>query len=646
MPRYLILAQSDVTAGALGAWLELIGEAPLRLKDRDEDEDSRCIVWNEPTVGGEEKGVLAYEDLVRRIEIAAGVENGAIPLNQVVVLVDAIRPGDLNPLQEGCSWDGIVAMLILTFPEIRWVFGVAPPPVPIPDEKEKFPSTDHSLSSLLTHPRRDPLLDPTGLREWVRDKARDHDCDYLPKREHTAAAMDEEKAYAYFHGYTAYRFGYRSDVVSSWALAKHLFEPSKQEGTSSESPKAANGENSHRYRLLIEDMSLNFADRGAGIHLLQLASYLENVSAKQGRAHHLHKLDSASAQEDSQVRLLVTTGQGSARYSDALAENRRYLRDRKQRGRGQVIFKPAGGMFELWDEARLLKRSPSGRRKGDAEGFIWPPNKQPAQSEGETGSGHGAPGRMSLIADSLLRRAHAIQNTDTSVLEDIQGALLATDALELLGGRTPTLAAEALTQKHLLEVQAECHFSGAEFHFDMKPRLAELEIEAQAIADAFQRSEQENARLNILMRTENRLVKLLRDANQFDEEQFWMDKARHLYNTLWMREKPMRYALWPVIRYIEFLLGSFSRFVVVLALWILLFSWLYASAGHIGWSPGLQDAITSFFSIGGPIHQQDAMQGEFKIVPLYAWAICGASFLGFIHLGVFISHLYTVVSRK
>lgn len=639
MPRYLILAQSEVTAGALGAWLELIGEAPLKLKDRDEDEDSRCIVWNEPTVGGEEKGVLAYEDLVRRIEIAAGAENGAIPLNEVVVLVDAIRPGDLNPLQEGCSWDGIVAMLILTFPEIRWVFGVAPPPVPIPDEKEKFPSTDHSLSSLLTHPRRDPLLDPTGLREWVRDKARDPDCDYLPKREHTAAAMDEEKAYAYFHGYTAYRFGYRSDVVSSWALAKRLFRPSGEAASPDRSPTP------HGYRLLIEDMSLNFADRNARTHLLRLES---DPGTKQGRAYHLPKLDS-NAEESPQIRLLVTTGQGSARYSDALAENRRYLREKIRGGRGQVIFKPAGGMFELWDEARLLKRSPGGHREGDAEGFIWPPNKQPAQSEGKTGSGHGAPGRLSLIADSLLRRANAIQNADTSVLEDIQGALLATDALELLGGRTPTLAAEALTQKHLLEVQAECHFSGAEFHFDMKPRLAELEIEAQAIADAFQRSEQENARLNILMRTENRLVKLLRDANQFDEEQFWMDKARHLYNTLWMREKTLRYALWPVIRYIEFLLGSFSRFVVVLALWILLFSWLYvASARHGGWAPGLQDAITSFFSIGGPLHQA-AMQGDQSKESwgrLYAWTVCGAICLGFIHLGVFISHLYTLVSRK
>jgi len=631
MPRYIILAQSDVTARALSAWLELIGEETLKFKDDGDCEDSRYIVWEEPLLGGEEKGVLAYEDLVRRIEIAAAMENGAIPLNEVVMLVDAVRPTGLNPLQEGCSWNGIVAMLILTFPEIRWAFGVI-------DPQEDFPSADHSLPSLFAHPRRDPLLDPTRLREWVRDRAREHDCDYLPKRQHRAAVMDEEKAYAYFHGYTAYRFGYRSDIVSSWALAKHVFGPSAKVVSAARSL--------HGYQLLIEDMSLNFADRSAGTHLLRLASYPEQGPAQQGRAHHLPKLDSNDPNEDSQLRLLVTTGQGSAEYRDALAENRRYLRGEKKTGRGQVIFKPAGGIFELWDEAQLLKQSPGCRREGDAQGFVWPPNKQRTGSESNTGSGHGAPGRMTLIAESLLRRANAIQKADTTVLEDIQGAVLATDALELVGGRTPTLAAEALTQKHLLEVQAECHFSGGEFRFDMKPRLAELEIEAEATADAFQRSERENARLNILMRTENRIVNLLREENQFDEEQFWMDKARHLYNTLWMREKPIRYALWPIVRYIEFLLGSFSRFVVVLALWILLFSWLYVvSAGHGGWAPGLQDAITSFFSIGGPLHQA-ANEGGSTKGAFYAWTVCAAICLGFIHLGVFISHLYTVVSRK
>ena len=142
------------------------------------------------------------------------------------------------------------------------------------------------------------------------------------------------------------------------------------------------------------------------------------------------------------------------------------------------------------------------------------------------------------------------------------------------------------------------------------------------------------------------LVTVFHSHNQFDEEQLCMNRVRWLHNTLWMREKPIRFSLWPVVRYLEFLLGSFSRFVVVLALWILLFSWLYfASADHQSWAPGLQDAITSFFSIGGPFHQ-GKMEGLNLRGELYVWTACAAIFLGFIHLGVFISHLYTIVSRK
>ena len=502
---------------------------------------------------------------------------------------------------------------------------------------ERFPSTEHSLPSLLTQPRRDPLFDPTGLREWVRLLAKNKGeikCINLPDRKHTAAAMDEEKTYAYFHGYTAYRFGYRSDVVTSWSLAKLLFGPEKSDGHTVVP---------HDYTLLIEDKSLNFADRKGHTKLLKLGEYTDEESGKQGRAYHLSKLDSTNEIEKSGLRLLVTTGQGSVNYSGALAENKRYLTEKKH-GRGGVIFKPAGGMFELWDEARLLKSTPGCHRKGDAEGFVWPPRMPRSRSEGREENGHGAPGKMTLIAEALLLRASAIQTSNTTVLENIQGAVLATDALELLGGRTPTLAAEALTQKHLLEIQAECHFSGTEFHLEMKPRLAELEIEAKGIAGAFQKSEQENARLNILMRTENHIVHLLREENLFNEEQFWMAKARHLHNTLWLRKNPEWFVFAPVLRYLEFLLASFPRFVAVLIGWALLLSFLYLWGGKdTQWIPGVQDAISSFFSAGPPVHQGAVPDAN---SPIYAWTVCVAILLGFVHLGVFISHLYSIIARK
>ena len=43
----------------------------------------------------------------------------------LIALVDAVRPSGLSAVEESGSWDNLIAMLILTFPEIRWVFGVA-----------------------------------------------------------------------------------------------------------------------------------------------------------------------------------------------------------------------------------------------------------------------------------------------------------------------------------------------------------------------------------------------------------------------------------------------------------------------------------------------------------------------------------------
>ena len=97
MPQYLILAQSGVTARALGAWLELLGERGVD----DPIADVRCILGNEPGVGNQNRGVFAYETLVRRIESAVSEEDLGSPFNEVIALVDVVQPSNLNIMQEG-----------------------------------------------------------------------------------------------------------------------------------------------------------------------------------------------------------------------------------------------------------------------------------------------------------------------------------------------------------------------------------------------------------------------------------------------------------------------------------------------------------------------------------------------------------------
>src|SRR5207249_4962268 len=119
---------------------------------------------------------------------------------------------------------------------------------------------NHNLCCLLTSPRCDPLFDPTGLRSWVRrmtnDGLKKAGVDLrLHFREKAAAAIDEEKAYAYFNSYTAYRFGFLAHVVISYEIFTRLFH--KNSPLQFSSPGCT-------WQLLFEDVYLHFPDRPPG----------------------------------------------------------------------------------------------------------------------------------------------------------------------------------------------------------------------------------------------------------------------------------------------------------------------------------------------------------------------------------------------
>jgi len=416
----------------------------------------------------------------------------------------------------------------------------------ISDEERRI-IKGHSLASLSTS-RRDPLFDPTGLRNWTRKNTNCQpthtikDDLRLPERNELAASIDEEKAYAWFHGYVAYRFGYRADVITTWAAMKSRFGRGTGDSPDSTSPNhnSTPATPPHGYWLLLEDMSLNFADRERDTHLLDL---------KKERAAHCPRLDSKNPDiEDSEHRILITTGQTSYGDNSVLRENRAYLR-KKAHGRGKVVLKPTGGLFDLWEQCGLFRRDlgskPCGRtgngwRLGNAPEFCWPPKLTRTENRERQG-GHGAPGRLLLVTDRLIERAGALFDKAATVGDAVRGAVLATDALELTGGRTPTTAIEALSLKHRFEVLAECQFSGVEHHIETKSRMDEIRLETEAISRWFDKSQREKAALNAQMHILNELVRLLREHNQFDEEQICVRRVRALHTTLWMREQPLRY---------------------------------------------------------------------------------------------------------
>ena len=640
MARYLILAQSEVTACALGAWLELLGESKLR---RD---DTRRIIWNlEAYSGGGESGVLAYEALAKSIEYAARGNEDKIPLNEVIALVDAVKPSGLSAIAEGSEWDNLVAMLILTFPEIHWVFGVITgnlknPTLPPEDTTADFLSYEHGLPSVIACPRREPLFDVLGLRQWVKDctiaeykKQQISQTEggiktlKLPLRTRKAAAIDDEKCFAYFHGYTAFRFGYITDTVTSWILMSKLFTDEKNNTP-------------HGFDLLLEDMSLNFPDKEPKKHIINLGKISITTKDKpeeQGRAVHFAKLDSSTELENSDFRILITTGH-DLDGGTTLKRNIKFLKKHKDEGHGRKILKPAGGMLDLWSNAGLFTYlREKDNRRGNAKGFFWPP--QPFSQNGITENiGHGAPGKLMLIAETLLNRAMDLLPKARTVQDYIQGAVLAAEAAELLSGMTPTLTLQALLLKHEFEAKSECAFVGVGYHFDVKTRAKEIEQEVKAIARWFAKEKREESKLHALVTIMNRLAQVFREAGRFEEEHECMVRTRRWHRQLVFSKinNPFLWAINGLLWYAEFLLASFPIFILAILLWLTASSmaWWFIEGD---WKTAISGVWSAFFS------GTEAKETS-------PWPLLGVSCVivgaGFFHLGVLVAYFYSLISRR
>jgi len=657
MAYYLILAQSEITSRALGAWLKLLGEYQPSL-------DNRCIILKESPNGTEEKWVLAYEFLANSIEELSADGSRTIPLNEIKVLVDCFKLTDMDPLSDKGGWESLVSMLILSFPEIQWIFGI----IDSKSHPTYFQPDYHHLSSLITRPRRDPLFDPTGLRNIIRQSLNEELLSslqtrvnksgrefeesqktefyksLLPIRKEAAAAIDEEASYALYHAYIAYRFGYRADAVRSWALMSHLFsEKPVRPGTQNTST----GIEGHGFDLLLEDVNLNFPDKEAETHLSTFASY--GYDGKPGRAKNCPLLVSNGEKENSEFRIIVTSGHSGA-DAQKMEANREFVEGYKGKAKSGFVLKPVGGMFDLWKEAKLFNRlnpredsTSAGRYRGQAPGFFWPPI--PSEQAEESG-GHSAPGKLMLVAQHMLRRADGMRTTANTVEECIRGAVLATDALELLRFQTPTLALQALCLKHEFEVKAEVAFLGVGHHFDLKLRLNELEREIKEASRFFEGRRRRAAELDTLVSIGNRLMLVFREAGQFDEEMVCLVRIRSWHRKLRRKQtrKIVDILANAVMGYAEWLLVSPKRFFGMLCVWFFAMWMLWV----VYWLIQTHDrGLDLFIGSGSAAWNSFAVANpnEAKNVSGLTLNIVGSA-AGLFHLGVFISYLYSAVSRK
>ncbi|MHA1713600.1 MAG: hypothetical protein ACTSW4_06150 [Candidatus Ranarchaeia archaeon] len=508
----------------------------------------------------------------------------------------------------------LVSMLKLGFPEMRWVISSNSSTGEI---KKKFKEGFT------------PLFDPNGERnnireEIVEEKLPDGKAEIsLPLRKFSAAAIDEEEAYAYFNAYTAYRFGYRAWVITTWRQMKEVFG------------KTNNGP---RVELLLEDLYLNFPDRPPGQHSSNL---------KEQRDVEFQKLKEADK------RVLITVGHKKSPKDKATwDENRRYLQELEAsnpRFSWRVLYKPLAGIFDLWKQAGLWYKLSNLPKL--AEDFEWPPKK--VGSLDEPRGGHSAPGRLLLIAQTLIDRAERILKDAQTVPDAIHAATLALEAKELLANKTPTTALEALSLQHQAEVTAECMFYGVSYNFDVKARFEDIKREVKAISRWFKSGNtRRRAELSARSAIIGNLVRIFREFNQFDEEQACLAEMRRLNGLFIFHEKPWFWPIYPLYRYVQFLLSSLLNFLGMVVFWILAYAlmWLLVFKsrviGGLTFSKSLLDSMQTFLTFERPEFLSNLSQG-IKLSGLELIIFFGIPLiLGFIHLGAFISHVYTMLQRR
>ena len=617
MKRFLILCQDHTLTAACKQWLiesMHLDEAQLALKSLGKAPDGNLVA-------------LFFEDLADWIESEISSSTGHSGTPNVVILTDlcgfgVVSPHDLNPLVSVGGWEKVLGLLILGFPEVNWVFINGTPsylwdleyqgvvdshfaicPKQLSDTLEKI---GKSLSP--------PLFDGTGLRDILRKSLKQKKLEFIPCRSDLAVAIDEEREYSWLNAYTAYRFGFRAQAISTYTDMETILG-------NSEHPNPT---------LVFEDYFLQFGDH-----------HPDGFSCLRKRDSNFKCLRS------SEYRILVTSGHHHGQNREVSEDNSRYLLNLRTEGKwNKELYKPLGGIFNLWKDSGLQRKLRNGGRFGLARGYVWPPKKLD-----DNKGGHSAPGRLLVIAERLIARAeHLLSYSVNSVPQAVYGAVLATDALELLGGKTPTTSLQALALKHHFEVLAECQFVGMQEHMDVEGRINDITHEIDALCHWFGTKGRQkkvagwNAELSIL----NTIITVFRDHNQFDEEQALLVRTRVLHRRLRFSKypsiaKPLEIFPW----YVEKLLTSFQLFITAIIFWILVLGSLYylsINENYFTWHQGLADAFTSFIGLSPPSDNEfwEATKGWNASF----WLVAVTMGLGFVHLGIFISYLYSIISRK
>lgn len=477
------------------------------------------------------------------------------------------------------------------------------------------------------------LFDPSGLRASIRAlmgtagrSTESHVGRFQVCRTKIVLAVDEERDYSQLEGYTAYRSGHLAWVASTWASFAFLW--------------AWKGAPIAEVAASFEDLYLAFPDQvGALPGKPGFSGNRERLSYLPYRDAAIHGADNLLAR--SSHRVLVTAGHKRGRDGGHVwKENLSYLRSRT--GTYRVVRKPLGSVHLLLKEAGF-------RRTAESSWIVFVRRLQQVEE-----TRHSAPGRILACAERLVERSRGILK-DCSTPEDaLHAAILALEAKELLSGQTPTMTLEAIALQHEAEVTAESLFLGVVHNKDLSERFSELRREIEAVSFWFGSRRRERSTLNARLTIAERLARRFRDLNQIEEELECLAEARKLRFAFWVRERPWRWVLSPLLRYLAFALQSIPRFIGVVIGCGIFFGLSYYAFASLAGRPdfGFWDAMISSWkfsitaeSVSRWTYLVTEDSRDYREIIWNLWlTLQGAVTLT--NFGLLFSHLYLVVSRR
>lgn len=576
----------------------------------------------------------------------------------VLAMVQFDAPWRWNALLErtrrvgglGVPREVVFARLILSFPEVRWIFWTDSQP----NGDHESVTTWHGVSpgsvpAIQTGVRKSgdsgiahefpALFDPGGLQAQLRAVALgqlegDHDGSsshwLTSHRNKIAACVDEEESYAYFGSYLCYRYGYRVWPVTHWSQMQELFDD-RDRGRAAAAPNS-----SPRVSLTFEDLYLSFSDRAP--------------RDDDGKARHLSDLEErdalCGALKVVPKRVIVTSGHHRGPANRKIwRSNRKYTRSSPTEFR--VLYKPLGGLFEMARRARLRRpRSVVASAVGEDFG--------PNLADGPSASGnHSVEGHLLAIAERLIERSRSLLASEPKIQDAIHAATLALDASELLGARTPTSALEALSLQHEAEIVAESLFIGVDQNLELKQRFEEINDRVKEICRWFHPGTRRRSELNARLAIIERLGRRCSELHQLEEELECLAEARRLRFRFWARQRWWRRPLAPILSYFGYCLTSLPRFILVVVAWAAFF--------------GISYYVFALFVRGRPDDFWNAMAGASKLFftgePATNWTNLGngaspgletawdlwltfQGIMSFTNLGLLVSHLYLIISRR